>query len=277
MSAVTLRDASVSRGGIDIIRSLSLDIPSGSWCVIVGPNGAGKSTLISALAGTLGHRGDIEIGGRDVAKLSIRERAQLVAVVPQQPLLPGGMTVTEYVMLGRTAHLSPYGREGKRDIRLVDETLQRLDLCWLAGRDVEQLSGGEKQRALIARALVQEPKVLLLDEPTNALDIHHQQQALELVDTLRNHHDLTVISALHDLTLAAQYGDAIALLTCGSLMAHGTALEVLTEERVRSVYGADVLVRMDPEAGLVVLPCRTRSEVRSRGEHADPVTRSQSV
>jgi iron complex transport system ATP-binding protein len=256
MTSVHLEKVSVARGGVDVVRELSLNVPAGSWCVVVGPNGAGKSSLLGAIAGTIRHRGALLIDGVDVAKLSVRERARVVAVVPQRPMLPPGMSVTDYVLLGRTAHLSSFGREGKADRSIVAATLERLDLGWLAARDVVRLSGGEMQRALIARALVQHTKVLLLDEPTNALDIHHQQQALELIDTLRREDDLTVISALHDLTLAAQYGDVIALLTCGTVTAYGRPEDVLTEERVRATYGSDVIVRHDPEAGLVVIPRR---------------------
>ncbi len=256
MSTIELQSVSVARGGVDVIRDLSLVVDPGSWCVVVGPNGAGKSSLIGAIAGTLRHRGRLLIDGVDVGDLSPRERARLVAVVPQQPLLPFGMSVTEYVMLGRTAHLPPFGREGARDRQIVGETLERLDLDWLSHRDIASISGGEMQRALIGRAIVQHTKVLLLDEPTNALDIRHQQQALEVVDALRREDDLTVLSALHDLTLAAQYGEKVALLTCGTLISEGRPIEVLTEERVAAIYGADVIVRIDPEVGLVVLPRR---------------------
>jgi iron complex transport system ATP-binding protein len=256
MTSVRLQRVSVERGGVDVVRDLTLQIDAGSWCVIVGPNGAGKSSLLGAIAGTVRHKGVLSIDDIDVSKLSLRDRARKIAVVPQRPLLPAGLSVTDYVMLGRTAHLSSFGREGKADRQMVANTLERLDLGWLAARDITRLSGGEMQRALIARALVQHTKVLLLDEPTTALDIHHQQQALELIDTLRREDELTVISALHDLTMAAQYGDQIALLTCGTLIAHGSPAEVLTEEQVRSTYGSDVIVRNDPEVGIVVIPRR---------------------
>jgi iron complex transport system ATP-binding protein len=256
VTSVHLEGVSVERGGVDVVRSLTLSIEAGSWCVIVGPNGAGKSSLLGAIAGTIRHRGVLLIDDVDVAKLSLRDRARKIAVVPQRPVLPEGISVNDYVMLGRTAHLSSFGREGKADRQMVTDTLERLDLGWLATRDVTKLSGGEMQRALIARALVQHTKVLLLDEPTTALDLQHQQQALELIDTLRREDDLTVVSALHDLTMAAQYGDRIALLTCGSLMAYGPPAEVLTQDRVQSTYGSDIIVRDDPDVGIVVIPRR---------------------
>ena len=168
------------------------------------------------------------------------------------------MTVDDYVLLGRTAHLSPFGREGISDRQIVGDVLSRLDLERFAERRVDQLSGGEMQRALIARALAQQPKVLVLDEPTSALDLRHQQQAMELIDTLRKADGLTIISALHDLTLAAQFGESVALLSEGVLVATGNPSTVLTQRLVQETYGAEVVVRHDPEFGFAVIPRRAQ-------------------
>ena len=256
MSEVVMRQLGVKRGQTDAVRSLDLTVASGSWCVVVGPNGAGKSSLLRAIGGTLAHTGVLTIDGTDVASLKPRERARLLAVVPQRPELPDAMSVFQYVLLGRTAHLSPFGSEGAKDRLVVEEAITRLDLERFHDRPVDQLSGGEMQRALIARALAQQTKVLLLDEPTSALDLRHQQQAMELIDGLRRSDGLTVISALHDLTLAAQFGDTIALLGCGELYAVGAPPTVITQSIVTSIYGADVIVRDDPEHGLAVIPRR---------------------
>jgi iron complex transport system ATP-binding protein len=263
MSDVQLVDLSVRRGEDMVVRSLNCAIPSGAWTMIVGPNGAGKSSLLGAIAGVHSHTGALLIDGRDVSSIPGRERARLISVVPQRPELPAGMDVVDYVMLGRTAHRSLLGRPSSKDKAVVAETLLRLDLEFLSLRPVNSLSGGEVQRASIARALVQEARVLLLDEPTSALDIRHQQQALELIDGLRREDGLTVISACHDLTLAAQFADEIALLACGELMSIGTPAEVLTVASVQAAYGAEVAIISDPVHGLAVIPVRGRARTES--------------
>jgi iron complex transport system ATP-binding protein len=255
-AGIALRGVSIKRGNVEVVHDLDLEFASGTWTSLVGPNGAGKSTLLGAMAGLLPHAGQLLIENQDVSVLSVRDRARLVAVVPQRPELPPGCRVREYLLLGRTAHLSMFGRPSRKDWQVIDETIDRLELRWLADRFVTELSGGELQRATIGRALAQEAQILLLDEPTSALDIHHQQQALELVDQLRHSDGLTVCAAMHDLTLAGQFGDRVALMACGELLAAGTPIEVITEANVRRAYGAEVVVRYDDEVGLAVIPRR---------------------
>jgi iron complex transport system ATP-binding protein len=257
VSAVSLRGLTVARGGVDVVRDVSLELSSGSWTMLVGPNGAGKSTIIAAIAGLLEHRGALLIDDTDVSKLGVRQRAQLVAFVPQRPQLPVGMAVHDYIMLGRTAHRSLFATPRAGDERVVREVVERLDLGWLLRRSVHELSGGELQRATIARALAQQARVVLLDEPTSALDIAHQQQAMLLVDSLRRNDELTICSAMHDLTLATQFGDQVAILTCGELRAAGPPRSVVTAAGVRDAYGVDVSVMTDPDGHLVVVPRRT--------------------
>jgi iron complex transport system ATP-binding protein len=168
------------------------------------------------------------------------------------------MAVSDYVLLGRTAHLPYLGVESARDRQIAADTLARLDLGALAARAVSTLSGGEQQRVVLARALVQHTPVLLLDEPTAALDIGHRQQVLELVDTLRRDCRLTVLAAMHDLTLAAQYADHLVLLDHGRVAAAGAPREVLTAERVATHFGADVHVLTTPDGGLALVPARGR-------------------
>ena len=257
MSDLVMRDLSIRRGNVDVVRALNLTVRSGSWCVVVGPNGAGKSSLLAAVAGNVAHSGELLIHDVDVGHMKPRERARILAVVPQRPELPEAMTVADYVLLGRTAHLSPFGREGAIDREIVKDVLARLDLEEFPDRRIDRLSGGEMQRALIARALAQQPRILVLDEPTNALDLRHQQQAMELIDALRKADGLTVISALHDLTLAGQFGDSVALLSGGELLATGNPSAVLTQDLVQRTYGADVVVRHDSEFGFAVIPRRS--------------------
>jgi iron complex transport system ATP-binding protein len=248
-------DLTVEIGGRRLLDHLSLTVHPGEWLNVVGPNGAGKTTLLRVLAGLAHADGHLVIDGRDARGLGRRDRSRLVALVPQTPLVPAGMTVTEYVLLGRTAHIHPLGSESRHDLGLVAEALDRLDLRDLADRFVATLSGGELQRVLVARLLAQDAPIALLDEPTSALDVGHQQQVLELVDELRRTHGLTVIATMHDLTLAGLYGDRVALLVDGRLAAAGAAADVLTEDVITAHYGARVRV-VQTDDGPVVLPIR---------------------
>jgi iron complex transport system ATP-binding protein len=240
VSAVAFDSISVSAGGKTIVDGVSFEVERGEWVSILGPNGAGKTTLLRVLAGTIGFRGEARLDGHRLGRLRRREVARLVALVPQTPVVPAAMTVAEYVLLGRTPHLLPLAQEGAEDRAAAAAVLSRLDLHEFAGRELGSLSGGELQRAVIGRALAQAAPILLLDEPTTALDIGHQQQVLELVDRLRREEGLTVVAAMHDLTLAAQYGDRVVLVDRGRVVAEGSARDVLTSERVEELYGARV-------------------------------------
>jgi iron complex transport system ATP-binding protein len=238
-----------------VVDAISLRVERGGWTTLIGANGAGKTTLLRAVAGTVAHGGTIALEDSQLGSLGARARARTLATVPQNPLLPPDMTVAEYVQLGRTPHLGLLGRAGATDRRAVGEAIARLDLRHLAVRRLDALSGGERQRAVLARALAQEAPVLLLDEPTAALDIGRQQEVLELVHELRAERGLTVLGAMHDLTLAGQYADRVALLDRGRLVAHGTPAHVLTEELIARHYRARVRVT-DLDGAPVVLPLR---------------------
>jgi iron complex transport system ATP-binding protein len=245
----------VEIGGKRLLDSLDLTVQPGEWINVVGPNGAGKTTLLRVLAGLTDAEGTLSIDGRDARSLRRRERSRLVALVPQSPLVPPGMTVAEYVLLGRTAHIHPLASEGRLDLAEVGKALALLDLEPFADRLVATLSGGELQRVLVARLLAQDAPIALLDEPTSALDVGHAQHVLDLVDELRHAHGLTVIATMHDLTLAGQYGDRVALLVHGRVAASGPASEVLTEATVAAHYGARVRI-VHTDDGPVVLPVR---------------------
>jgi iron complex transport system ATP-binding protein len=254
-SVVRCRAVSVAVDGKALVDSVDLDVSGGEWVSVIGPNGAGKTTLMRAIAGLMASAGSVEIADRPVATLSTRERSRLVALVPQNPVVPPGTRVADYVMLGRTPHIPLFGVEGPDDVRVVDGVLDQLELADLGDRHLETLSGGELQRALLARALAQAAPVLLLDEPTTSLDIGHQQEVLELVDDLRRSRGLTVLSTMHDLTVAGQYADRLVMLAKGRVVAEGSADDVLTEEHVARYYGARVRVLREP-GGIVVLPVR---------------------
>ncbi|MBP2477318.1 iron complex transport system ATP-binding protein [Crossiella equi] len=238
------------------VNDVTLAVPRGSWLAVIGPNGAGKSTLLKAVAGVLPHTGRLALDGTEVTNLPARARARLLGYAPQTPLLPEGLTVTDYALLGRTPHLGLLARESPSDLSLVTDVLSRLDLTHLADRPLPTLSGGERQRAVLARVLAQQTGVLLLDEPTTGLDIGHAQALLDLVDRLRRADGTTVLTTLHDLTLAGQYADQLLMLDQGRVVAVGAPGEVLTAERVSRHYGARATVLTAPDGSRVVTPVR---------------------
>jgi len=258
VTGLSLRDVSARYGSRVVASGVEVDLPAGSWLAIIGPNGAGKSSLLKAILGAVEHDGEILLDGRRASTLGARQRARAIAYAPQNPQLPDRLTVTDYVLLGRTPHLAPLARERRVDLGVVEQSLHRLDLTELAGRALHTLSGGERQRAVLARVLAQQAGLLLLDEPTTGLDIGHAQALLELVDRLRAEDGATVVSTLHDLTLSAQYADRVLLLHAGEVVGYGTPEEVLTRETVRRHYAADVEILTTDNGNLVVTPTRAR-------------------
>ncbi|WP_116042197.1 ABC transporter ATP-binding protein [Amycolatopsis palatopharyngis] len=256
MTALRLRGVQAGYSGKPVVRGVSLDVPVGGWLAIIGPNGAGKSTLLKAIAGIADFTGDIVLHDKPAAELSHRERAREVGYSPQNPALPDGLTVTDYVLLGRTPHLGRLARESSHDLSTVDEVLHRLDLGDLAGRPLRTLSGGERQRAVLARVLTQQTRLLLLDEPTTGLDIGHAQALLERLDRLRREDGSTVVTTLHDLTFAAQYADQLLLLDGGDVVAAGPPAEVLTAERLARHYDATAEVLTSGHGHPVITPVR---------------------
>lgn len=253
---IRLEHVFIGYGDAPVVRDISVVVPSGGWLTLIGPNGAGKTSVLRAVAGLVGHEGCIALGGVATSDLVPRELARRVAVVPQEPEIPPGMTVAEYVLLGRTPHLSYLGKEGARDRRVAGDVLERLQLGALASRELGKLSGGERRRAVIGRALAQQAPILLLDEPTAALDMGRQQDVLDLVDDLRREDGITVLAAMHDLTLAGQYAEELALLVDGEMVACGGADEVLTRSAIERYYGARVRVLPVLAAGRAVVPVR---------------------
>jgi iron complex transport system ATP-binding protein len=251
---IELRDLTVRFGGHEAVRHASFAAEAGDWVVLIGPNGAGKTSVLRAMCGLLPFEGEILVDGRDVRSLSRRELARIVAFVPQSPETPHELTVAEYVLLGRTPHIGYFAAEGSADRRAAASALDRLELSPFAERPLGSLSGGELQRVVLARALAQEAPILLLDEPTTALDLGRQQQALELIDSLRTD-GLTVVSTMHDLTLAGQYAARLLLLDRGVVVAEGTPEEVLSVANLSAHYDARVRVVQD-EDGIFVLPLR---------------------
>ncbi len=261
MNSLALRALRVEYGGCAVVSNVDEALTAGEWLCLIGPNGAGKSSLLRAVAGLVEFSGEVQLNGKNVDSMHAREMARKVAFVPQEPVLPDDMPVSDYVMLGRNPYISTFGRESARDRQVVTDLIDELSLSVYARRLLGTLSGGERQRVVIARALAQEAPVLLLDEPTSALDLGHQQHALELVDRLRRSRDLIVVSAMHDLTLAGLYSDRLLLLHQGVGVARGTARQVLRSETLAEFYGVSARVIHEDDGTVVVVPQRSIGEM----------------
>ena len=229
----------------------------GTVTALAGPNGVGKSTLLRLIAGAIRtDQGTVEVMGHDISTMSGRERARLVAMVPQSPELPQGASALEVVLMGRNPHLGLLSWETSTDVDIALESLRMTDAAQLAERPVQQLSGGERQRVAIAMALAQQTPVILLDEPTASLDLAYQPTIMLLLRDLAAQ-GRTLITAVHDLTLAGQFCDQVALLGGGCVVACGPPESTLTAESIRGVYGADTLVLQHPETGKPIVVSST--------------------
>jgi iron complex transport system ATP-binding protein len=251
-----IQSVSVSYGDRLVLKDVSLEVRPGEIVALIGPNGAGKSTLIRAISGVIPRRGgSIHLNGREISTLTADSRARLLGVVPQAQSLPFSFNVYQTVLLGRTPHLGWLGQAGRKDHEIVRRAMEQTQTSGLTERLIGELSGGEQQRVLLARALAQSTPILLLDEPTNHLDLHHQTGFLRLVRQLALENGLAVLVALHDLNLASLYADTIALLADGQLKALGMPEQVLTEAILAPIYGGGLRVIAHPETGLpLVLP-----------------------
>jgi iron complex transport system ATP-binding protein len=262
---IALDEVTVRYGPATALAGVSDQVTAGEWLAIIGPNGAGKSTLLRCIAHLARHEGRIAIGGRPISGLSRRQLARLVAYVPQSPVLPPEMTVGDYVLLGRTPHIGYLRMETSTDRRICGELLERLGLDTMSQRTLSTLSGGESQRLVLARALAQQAPVLLLDEPTSALDLGRRVEALELIDRARRERSLTVVSAVHDLTLAGQFADRLLLLADGQVAAGGTARQVLRVDVLGPYFGNAVEVMPGPGGQLVVISRRPGTTITHPG------------
>ncbi|MEA3442580.1 MAG: ABC transporter ATP-binding protein [Chloroflexota bacterium] len=250
---IELKDVSLGYNHRAVLNNINLEAVPGKMLGLIGPNGSGKSTLIKGMTRVINlFSGHIFIDGHEIASMKREELAKFVAVVPQNPVLPEAFTAFEMVLMGRTPHLGLLRYEGGKDIAIVWQAMKMTQAEFLAERRVGELSGGEKQRLVIARALTQQSEVLLLDEPTAQLDINNQIEILDLIKRLSLEHSLTVIVALHDLNLAAQYCDWLVMLKEGKIYTEGIPQDVLVPHNIKDVYGAEVSVLPHPVNGLPV-------------------------
>jgi iron complex transport system ATP-binding protein len=250
MEKLSFHEARMGYGHRTVLRGLNFSVSAGEVVAVVGPNGVGKSTLVRAASGVIPLQGgQILIGGQPLSSITPEERARLVAVVPQAVRLPGNFTVFSVAQMGRTPYLGWFERESERDREITRDALTRVGLLDEADRQVGEVSGGEQQLTLIARALVQEAPVILLDEPTAHLDLRHQDEVLKLVRRLADEENLAVLLTLHDLNLVARFCDRVALLSDGGLRRLGLPAEVLTPEELAAVYGIAIHVMPHPIHG----------------------------
>jgi iron complex transport system ATP-binding protein len=252
-----IKNVNAYYGKVHALKNVSLHLNRGEIVTLIGANGAGKTTLLRAIMRLVPFAGRTRLGGAPTDRMSRRDLARLVAYVPQKPELPAEMTVADYILLGRSPHIGYFGFEKTKDHEICAGLLDRLDLTRFAGRTLRTLSGGELQRLVLGRALAQEAPILLLDEPTSALDLGRRVDALEIVDALRLEHGLTVLSAMHDLTLAGQFADRLILLADGAVAATGSPSEVLDEAVLSQHFGHQVQVLHSPDGALIVAPRRT--------------------
>jgi len=260
-AALELDGVGVSLGGQRVLDGVDLSVAPGEWLALLGPNGAGKTTLVRAVSGTVRHEGTVRLGG--ARPLRPHERARRIAVVPQIPIVPPGITAFEYVLLGRTPHQGIRLSASLDDRRRSLAVLQRLDLERFVSRELTSLSGGERQRVVLARALVADAPVLVLDEPTTALDLGHQLEILELLAELQRETGMTIVTTLHDLGIAGQFGDRVAVLHDGRLVAQGSPASVLTSETIGRWWGVAAETSID-EDGRVSVTVRRRRETDAR-------------
>jgi iron complex transport system ATP-binding protein len=253
---ISVSQLTVRYGSVLALDHVTATAADGEWLGVIGPNGAGKTTLLNVIARLLPFQGELTVCGRSAAGLSRRELARLIAYVPQRPVLPPTMTVSHYVLLGRTAHIGYLRTETAADRRVCAGVIERLDLGPMAGRLLGTMSGGELQRVVLARALAQQAPVLLLDEPTSALDLGRRMDALELIDDIRRERSLTVLSAIHDLTLAGQFADRLLLIADGQIAASGPAADVLRDSLLAEHFGPGIQVITTDSGELAVLASR---------------------
>jgi iron complex transport system ATP-binding protein len=250
MVRLVIQGISFSYGSSDVLADITFEARDGEIVGIIGPNGSGKTTLLRCINRALSPRiGTILIDGRDYVDLTRREIAGNIGVVPQNSVVSFPFTVLDIVMMGRTPAMERFERESEKDIEIVRNAMEMTNIVSLADRTMEEISGGERQRVVIARALAQRPRILLLDEPTLHLDVNHQLEIMDLVRRLVRSEKLTVLVVSHDLNLAARYCDKLLLMSSGKIRASGKVVDVLTEKYIEEVFKVKASISYDKRLG----------------------------
>lgn len=249
-----------------VLRDVSFEVNRGDLVVVLGPNGAGKTTLLRTIAKVVSPKfGTVLLDGQDISTMPTNQLMRTLSVVPQSEGSTFSFTVQDIVAMGRTPHLSPLAPLSQRDWEVIREAMEATDVWELRDRLFTELSGGERRRVLIAKALAQEPQLLLLDEPTANLDLHYQLEVVELIQRLNREQSITVLAVLHDLNLAAMLGQRFILMHQGRIYAMGDAEEVLTAQNIQQVYGVPVVITRHPLNGKPIILLSERRILSSRG------------
>ena len=243
--ALQIRQLSFAYKDRAVLHSISLSVERGEMAGMLGPNGSGKTTLLRILSAVLTGDGEVEVDGKNIGTYGRRDLSRVFAVVPQENRVNFPYTVAEIVLMGRANYHSAFALEGKTDLAIARASMELTDCLELSTRYFHELSGGEKQRVMLARALAQEPKILLLDEPSAFLDLKHQVQLFDLLRRLNRERGLTIVAALHDLNLAALFFQRLVLLREGKIYRDGSPGEVLTEKNIEEVYRIRVRIQQD--------------------------------
>ncbi|MDY6764882.1 MAG: heme ABC transporter ATP-binding protein [Halobacteria archaeon] len=264
MSVLRVEKVDVRLGDALILEGIDLSAEKGEFIGLIGPNGAGKTTLLRTINAVLEPvSGVVEVEGEDVHGLSAREVSRKIATLPQNTNVTFDFDVIDIVSMGRNPHISRFGSQDSNDRNVVERAMERTDTLRFSGRGINEISGGERQRVMFARALAQDTPVLLLDEPTASLDITHQVRMLELIRDTVNDEGKTVIAAIHDLNLAAHYCDKLVLLSEGSVLTTGRPRDVLTNEHLQEAFGSRAVVSRHPVTGSVYVTALPNAKPRS--------------
>ena len=247
MNILTVKNLNWSYNGRNILKEISFSLKKGTFVSILGPNGSGKTTLLKNIIAYLTPRKNtVIVGDSDIVDLKAKERAKKLAYLPQGFHTDMEFTVHDVVLMGRNPYIGRFASETSKDLKIAEDCMRLTKVYELMDRKITELSGGELQRVLIARALAQEPEILLMYEPVSHLDLHHQIFLLDLFGYLVKERGLTILCVLHDINLAASYSDYIILIKDGEIKKYGEPLEVLTKENIEEVYGTEVLFLDNP-------------------------------
>lgn len=247
MKAITLSSVSSGYGLKQIVNDISFEIDTAEFFCIIGSNGSGKTTLLKTISQSINpSKGTIQIFGQKASTYSKKQLSMLVAMVTQTVPSDIPFTVKEVVMMGRYPYLGVMGVEKKQDQDIAASAMKFTDISHLADRNIGEISGGERQRAFIARAICQEPQIILLDEPTTALDLAHQVAVMDLMEKLKEEKKITIVMISHDINLAAMYSDRLLLLKDGHIIQMGTPNEILTYDILENAYNCVLMVEKNP-------------------------------